>query len=47
MVGPGLLVVVGGGGVMAVGVGTILGGVGLEFNANSRQLSIRNVDNIV
>ena len=41
MVGPGLLVVVGGGGVMVVGVGTMLGGAGFEFNANSRQLSIK------
>jgi hypothetical protein len=40
MVGPGLLMVVGGGGVMVVGVGTMLGGVGFEFNATSRQLPI-------
>jgi hypothetical protein len=40
MVGPGLLMVVGGGGVMVVGVGTMLGGARFEFNATSRQLSI-------
>jgi hypothetical protein len=33
-----LLVVVGGGRVMVMGVGTLLGGAGFEFNTNSRQL---------